>query len=185
MTPPPLIIIEGPDCTGKTTLSRYLARVFTGAFLFHATAQGKLPLAMTDYQLNILENARVAMRELSVAAILDRHWPSEMVYGQIFRPGNPHGFYGDTFARAITEMRGIYIFCDRPDVIEAHSRERDPEHPYDEDKFAQVVSGYRELRTRLHQSGAPLLEYDLTIWGDKMHEFTRLIQAKNYELHGK
>lgn len=181
---PPFVIIEGPDCTGKTTLSNYLARFFGSVFLFHATAQGKLPVAMADYQSNILDNCEVA-QELGQAVVLDRHWPSEHVYGPIFRPGNPHGFDGGKYERRISGMGGIYIFCDRNDVVEAHQKEQDPDHPYDVASFRRVVDGYRKLRAALDMNLTPLIEYDVNVWGTQMHEFARLIHAKNHELQSR
>lgn len=177
----PFIIIEGPDCTGKTTLSKFLAKELNG-WLFHATAQGRLKEAMQDYQTNILHNVETALYELDRAAILDRHWPSEAVYGPVFRPGNPHGFNYESQANRCRSLKAIYILCDRSDVIDAHAEHQDPDHPYDPDQFRRVVDGYRLLRSRMEEEQYPFIDYDCR-QPEAMITCLRLIKLKNHEIH--
>lgn len=177
----PFIIIEGPDCTGKTTLSHHLAKKFK-AMLFHATASGKLKEAMMEYQRSILDNAEVALK-LDRAVVLDRHWPSEAVYGPIFRPGNPNQFSCMEHSDRIHRMNGIYVFCDRADVIKAHAAQQDPDHPYDEESFKKVVEGYRLLACRMESIGNPVVRYDFKEWQYSMDDFAALLWTKTFELH--
>lgn len=180
MINPPLIILEGPDCVGKTTLGQFLTKHFD-AFYYHATAKGKLVDAMMDYQSNILDNAETAMAR-GQAVVLDRHWPSETVYGPVFRPTNPNGFDATPHSRRIKKLGGIYVFGDREDVVEAHRAKQDADHPYDEEPFMRVVHGYRALYQMLIDAGAPALVYDIHVYGENMRDFAELIAVKHHEL---
>lgn len=181
MFAPPLVILEGPDEVGKTTLGLFLAREFESSF-FHATAAGQLKVAMMDYQSNILDNVETSINELKRGIILDRHWPSEVVYGSVFRPENPNNFSHDAFVGRIKALGGIYVFCDHPDVIERHARNRDPLHPYEDANFRRVVEGYRLLNAQLSEKGFPILDYSIPRWGSNMRDFSRLIRLKHHEL---
>jgi len=79
-----LFIIEGPDCSGKTTLAKRIA-MMRNAMYIHATGSGKLFAAMLDYHLSIVKNASINLSN-GHDVVLDRLWPSEYVYGQIQRP---------------------------------------------------------------------------------------------------
>ncbi len=178
----PFIILEGPDCVGKTTLSKVLAKKW-GAMLYHATARGKLVDAMCEYQLNILDNADTALRELDQAVVLDRHWPSEVVYGQVYRPDNQSGFKMGDYAKRIRNLNGIYVFCDRPDVVEAHAAEQDPDHPYDMDSFRRIVTIYRETADTMRRQGYPVVNYCIHEEGRNMNEFAKILQTISHELN--
>lgn len=180
ITSKPFIILEGPDCVGKTTLGRFLTAHFN-AFYYHATAKGKLVDAMMDYQSNILDNVESAI-DREQAVVLDRHWPSETVYGPVFRPGNPNGFDSTQHAARIKKLKGIYVFGDREDVIEAHRAKQDVDHPYDEEPFARVVHGYRALCQTLMDAGLPVLVYNIHQHGENMRDFAQLITIKHHEL---
>lgn len=176
---PLFLVIEGADCTGKTTLSIKLAKQL-GAFVFHATADGKLKDCMYDYQKSIIVNAETNLL-CGHPVILDRHWPSEAVYGPIFRPGkvwNP-----DDFIHRMRRLNAIYIFCDRVDVLAAHARQQDSEHPYDAAQFERVVLSYRSLFANLENSKFPVFRYDVNEHGGyTVYDIVSLLMVKQHEL---
>lgn len=104
-----LIIVEGPDCTGKTTLCNYLMRTCLPQPVYlHAT----YPYEGTDdvrvYHLNLLERA-IRLSEKTLV-ILDRLWPSELIYGTIYRGGPQYPGYELELDKLIKQAAGIYVF---------------------------------------------------------------------------
>ncbi len=138
-----LLIIEGPDCSGKSTLSAYLARQYR-AVRWHMTYTKSLTEGMFDYQMNALENAEWIIKNTDQVVIFDRHWPSEYIYGSLLRPHRVPFFDHSTLAAKIEKLGGCYVFCFRRDVVEAHQANLDPAHPYDEKLFRQIVKRYAE-----------------------------------------
>ena len=78
----PVFVIEGPDSAGKTTLANKLAKM-TNAKIIHATYRFKGRMGL--YHWAILRKA-IRMSEHS-PVIIDRWWPSEVVYGNTYRNG--------------------------------------------------------------------------------------------------
>jgi|TARA_A100001201_G_scaffold99554_1_gene85700 thymidylate kinase len=74
------IILEGPDCAGKTTLANLLKQKLTDYLYIHNGIYSKAYKPHVDCLK--LDNV-----------IIDRHWPSELVYGTIFRAGPSYNIY--------------------------------------------------------------------------------------------
>lgn len=139
---PKLIILEGPDGVGKSTLGRWLARRFNG-FYFHATATKALIPAMRDYQINLMENIEENVK-LGRCVIMDRFWPSELIYGSVFRPDNPHGFSYREIEVRCDDLDTIYVCCESDTAVARHEAgHKDPKHPYDDTAFRKVCERYR------------------------------------------
>jgi thymidylate kinase len=177
----PLIILEGPDCVGKTTLGKYLAKELDGVF-WHLTASRTLVAAMQDYQQNTLDNAKVNINEIDRAVIIDRHWPSEMIYGQVFRPETVKDFNHKHLSDQINAMNGIYILCWHDDVVIRHRKEEDPDHPYDDDSFTKVCNGYQTFYKNYRALNNNWIDYSIPKWGNNLRDFTSLIRTKHHEL---
>lgn len=79
-----LVIIEGPDGAGKTTLVSALHRAIPAA---HVTHHGPLP-GVT----NLSEIYHQSMVEHSGLTIIDRAWVSERIYGTVCRGVNRISF---------------------------------------------------------------------------------------------
>lgn len=144
MNKPKLIIVEGPDCCGKSTLSQALAETLRAVY-WHFTSTKLLAHANTDYMVNGLENA-VSNLELGRNVVFDRFWPSEHCYRPVFRPDFPF----DTRVREMCrDLDCIYIFCkdskDMETAVNRHARHQDPEHPYDDVSYGQVYGNYLQL----------------------------------------
>lgn len=97
-----LIVIEGPDNTGKSALVSQLAKTFmlnNDVLLMHSTKPTKSssPEAMLLFQsLSFLKQAQkiIALCDEKFSSgdniiIMDRAWYGEYVYGQIYRNENP------------------------------------------------------------------------------------------------
>lgn len=109
-----LIIVEGVDSTGKSTLARKLA-VELNACYHHASGHKSLHPAMFEHHKNILDCAEINLAN-GHNVVLDRHWPSELCYGSILRPHMAHLY---DFNKMIDRLRALnhggnvvrYIYC--------------------------------------------------------------------------
>jgi hypothetical protein len=107
----PVIVLEGADCAGKSTLGEYLkgrwASVGAGAALIHATY--RFPNQMFDYHTALLEKV-LKLREHG-PVILDRWWPSELIYADVFRGGSRWPMGGRMLDRVALKHGFIYVGC--------------------------------------------------------------------------
>ena len=87
------IIIEGPDCSGKSTLADKLTEKFPDHVYVHNSLKDKKHV-MRDAKGNLIMEvgdlfaAHVTLVRNNPKIIIDRLWPSEIIYGHIFRDGN-------------------------------------------------------------------------------------------------
>lgn len=141
----PILILEGADCTGKTTLARALCKALNGAYLrsegYPALCK---PEVMSVYYRAVrnlvFENAAVQGRPV----VLDRHWPSQVVYGAVLnRPIYDYRADMDWF----TGVNAVYIYCQGNNL----SREWQRNHKdttgaqYSEEQYELLLQGYDTL----------------------------------------
>ena len=167
-----LIIVEGPDRSGKTTLAKYIAEQTKGIYI-HASGDKTLHAGMMAYHKSILHTAAFA-RQQGHMVVLDRLWPSESVYGELLRPTNlGHVAYDYQVMRGnCISLKAQYVFCIPEDAVERHRQDPDHTHPYTDDQFRQIVEGYRYLANLLKTSpGEPIIEYNVNKHGSDMRTF--------------
>lgn len=147
-----LFIIEGPDCSGKSTLAQHIATQRGGTYL-HASGAKSLHPAMLDYHKSLLHVAKVNLRNQDV--VMDRFWPSELIYGQLLRQDMSDRVYDFLEILPLTAaLQPTYVFCDDPEVESRHAKQRDEDHPYPEQKFGLIVEDYRKLAIEMMDSPA-------------------------------
>lgn len=150
-----LLIIEGPDCSGKTTLAKYLAHSFGGAyFKMTRTSQLQGTLLMYDY-MRTMQAAIEWNLQNGLVVVLDRCWISEFVYSRVMRE-TQHVYwkaYWPELERHIASMGGLYIFANRNDVVQAHRAQMSPDHPYTEEQFHDIIHGYYRFRKEWEAQG--------------------------------
>lgn len=102
----PIIVLEGPDGAGKTTLAEALKK-FLGARYIHLTYrfQNKMDLYHTAA-------IRLCMKLAETQpVILDRWWPSEIIYADAYRGGSKfiktHFLLNDI----AQDVGVVYVFC--------------------------------------------------------------------------
>lgn len=179
---PKLIILEGPDGAGKTTLARALAKHWD-AMVFHCTATKALIPAMRDYQQNVLENV-IENINLGRTVILDRFWPSEMIYGGVLRPTNPHGFSWQELERECHKLDAFYVVCNCESAIARHKVSKDPAHPYEDSVYDKIHREY----VAFWQASKHLpmfLNYDLDSMGHDLPSFANLINVRFNYYYGR
>jgi hypothetical protein len=135
-----LIVLDGPDAAGKSTLAAKFKELHE-ARVIHLTYRFKD--RMFTYQTAALRLAlRLAETQL---VVIDRHWPSECVYGSVFRDGSAWGQAGRFYDRVLLKHAAIHVLCLPESVdaaVEAHRANLDPDHPYDDANFRKVVQRY-------------------------------------------
>ena len=147
-----IIIIEGPDGSGKTTLAKKLAKQ-TGYELIHMsnpkTAEEKNRM-FHDYMDMIKHNRNL---------ILDRCWYSEMVYGPIMR-GDSAISYPSMYVleEALTKRGALLIYCtDSCEKLWVRATTRGEDYITDYAKFSAICDGFSELMSIPHL--IPVVKY--------------------------
>ena len=100
-----IIVLEGADASGKTTLARHLVEKHGARYLHNRV--------WPDMWRYHVASARLALRWADTGlVVIDRLWLSELVYGQVFRGG---AFYDPVGARAIDRLMqragAINVLC--------------------------------------------------------------------------
>ena len=150
-----LIVIEGADCTGKTTLARRLASD-TGARIIHRGAPTR---PLPDEYTTDLEDAAVDGPGL----VLDRWHIGELVYGPLYRGGTdmtPAIF--EQIEDRLLELGAVLIHATDTVRNVLHRMQQrgetflQPQHvPFVLNKFAQCVKASR-LPRLTHIIGLPV-----------------------------
>lgn len=98
-----IIVIEGPDASGKSTLAWHLAQTVDGAYV-HASAPERHPLVEYTSTIETL---------LPEPVILDRWHIGEMIYGPRYRGKaglSPHQFHA--VEDYLAEHGALLVHCD-------------------------------------------------------------------------
>jgi thymidylate kinase len=96
-----IIIFEGPDCSGKTTLIQKLG-------LHRIYVKYKFRNCMPAYHQYCVQEA-IKLDKQGANIALDRLWPSEYIYGDVHRGGTSFPYYAKSIERLIPNAK--YVFC--------------------------------------------------------------------------
>jgi hypothetical protein len=154
-----IIILEGPDGSGKSHLAAKFAKQ-TGYPLIHRVA----PETQEDIDMMFLSYWNELNRAKNM--IFDRAWYSDMVYGPIFRDGStityPQMY---KFEERIAKVGGILIHCTgHPNTLWNRCHVRGEDNPggtsfeQERDKFDRVCLGYDRLMHVPHH--IPVVRYE-------------------------
>lgn len=134
-----VIVLEGADSSGKTTLAKLLK---PAVYIHCLPFVGWVKEAHDAALISAVRHA--SNGEL---VIIDRHWISEMIYGPIFRGTTAYGDDDcDRFDRVI-QSHGCYVLC-VPSSVEEHEARFQRERPEKNDLFdtmTEVAKVYRQL----------------------------------------
>lgn len=141
MKPRGIVLIEGADAAGKTTLANHLRERY-GARYLHSIVRRDI----WRWHLGALRSAlRMADDEL---VILDRHWLSEQAYGQVFRGGPAYDAATRCFDRVLQRAGAITVLCAPLDIKRQLDRHGDlkTKRPEKFDNIERVARLYLDLR---------------------------------------
>lgn len=103
-----IIVLEGPDGTGKTTLAKKFIEC-CGASYLHLTYRCK---ERHDLYLKAAFNHCIdKIVSTRKPIILDRWWISEMIYAEVFRNGTKWPQLGRELHLKLMQAGGCYVFC--------------------------------------------------------------------------
>lgn len=122
-----LIIVEGPDFTGKSTLATNIAS--RGHVYLHSSYE-----SLRSFRKNFTAN-------LGKPMVLDRSWVSEMIYGPVLRPENLGSWAND---RILVERHDpFYVFCQRPfEACYEQQATQEKDHRYPKRVFKRIWNHY-------------------------------------------
>lgn len=147
--PYPIICLEGPDGGGKTTLAKTL-QAKLGAHYLHSTYRFKGKMAAYHWA-QLRKAVRLAQ---SKPVILDRWWPSEVVYANVYRSGPEKGYYYKDL-HSVAKLYGMsYVFCcptrweNYWEWYQAHYQKDQEMYPLSEPHVNMVWMNYRDIMLR-------------------------------------
>lgn len=149
-----IIIIEGPDGAGKTTLANQLSRQ-TKYDIVHRS-QPK-----TDDEKKHMMSEYVAVIKSSKNIILDRCWYSEMVYGPIMRDASVIS-YPEMYEleKLLAKAGAIVIYATAPKAaLWQRCQKRGEDYITSHTTFCQICDAYEQLMTTVPHY-IPVLKYE-------------------------
>ncbi len=105
-----IIILEGADGVGKTTLAEALVKELEAHYI-HATWNRELNSYMLKYQTDILTEAMIKISDTMRPVILDRLWLSEAIYSEVYRYGSQFPHFGILCDVILKSVGGFNILC--------------------------------------------------------------------------
>lgn len=148
-----IIILEGPDGSGKTTLAQQLSRQ-TGYPIIHRSqpkTEEEKKNMMGEYLQTIRSNKN---------AIFDRCWYSEMAYGPVMRDKTVIT-YPEMYSleRMLAKSGALIVYCTGSEpTLWMRCTKRGEDYITSRDKFKAIYSNYEEIMNAPHY--VPVVRYE-------------------------
>ena len=155
-----MIVVEGMDNSGKSTLAKHLAEKFRLKYLHSPSEYRNDPNLMVDWALKQLSDQKLA--------VYDRFSPiSDRVYGPVLRGGTP---YNDTAAgksvvKLLRKVPHLIIYCrpERERILNFGSRgQMDGVIP----QAVKLLEAYDNLMKKMQLEGYNIITYNYASPGD-------------------
>lgn len=156
----PVLIFEGCDGTGKTTIQEVLRNIIRHAFLIHTSAPKKGN--PKEYYYNILNRLLKVVEVLNQPVFFDRFHIGEIVYGSIFRTETMDSLMEKTIFQLEDvlqnkDARIIYVTAS-PQIIAKRLHDRGDWYVKESD-IERILNRYEEV---LKKSKLPIYRLDTT-----------------------
>lgn len=168
----PVFVIEGADCSGKTTLGEFLTKRWDATYI-HATY--RFPNQMFDYHTALL-NKVIALSQTR-PVVLDRWWPSELIYAEAFRGGSKWPMGGRMLDRVALKHGFIYVGCIPQDQA-WHKRTFDERAKAGGEMYTkndEVAQLYRDWDERMI-GRSDYMRYDVGLHGKDMGHYADMLE---------
>ena len=156
---PKLLILEGVDSTGKTSLAKWIARELRASY-HHASGHITLHYAMNAHHQSIVHDALVNFDNV-MNVVIDRLWPSELAYAPILRPQAAKLYDLNKIMGKIARMEPTYIYCHSDGGFE---RYEETHKDHDRTAFRHLTKKeYHDIAARYEAIFADLVHHRYSI----------------------
>lgn len=141
--PPGIVVLEGADGSGKTRLANHFREKYGARYMHSRIWKDRILWDST-----MMRRAERFVCDRGELVIFDRMWPSELIYGPIFRGGAAYGNdMANEFDELICAAPGVYVLCVPSDAQKHLARfERlKTERKEAFDRMEQVIQRYQDL----------------------------------------
>lgn len=169
-----VIIVEGPDGAGKTTLARALCEQLSARYEHF----GPLPQFKSHQDPSRLyAEAMLPAVHGHQHVVMDRSWLSERPYGKICRNGENRISMASQRMLERLAMRcgAVVVLCKPPidRIIESYARRKQIEYASSEEIITKIYYEYNAFRTEL-----PVCHYDYTLLSETFHDLSECFNIK-------
>ena len=147
-----IIIIEGPDGSGKTTLAKQLSQQ-TGWSIVHRS-QPKSEEEKAQMMQGYIDALKMGKN-----MIFDRCWYSEMAYGPTMRDESVISYPQMYALEALAAKHGaLIIYCtDKPDTLWRRCQKRGEDYIIHKADFIDICEAFEEIMSVPHR--IPVVKY--------------------------
>lgn len=158
-----ILILEGPDGAGKTTLAETLRQRFQGSGMVHIVKHGPYTGVEPEHLCRIYFRAMSPALTFDDTVIMDRSWISEPIYGEVYRNGaNRIDTPRKRMLERVALSRGAVVIHCQPDFETcAETFEKRPDEEYLDD-VSQLEQVYNEYEALPLITNLPTVHYDYT-----------------------
>lgn len=176
----PIIVLDGPDGSGKTTLGEQLVKDL-GAKYLHLTYRwgAKMHLYHQAALFYVLREAQTR------PVVLDRWWMSELVYANVYRGGSKWPLMYRMLEKAAVRHSIIYVSCrprDRDAYMDHFHKLRSERDEMYFDNMEKVWDGYHLIDQMMDFIGHPhIMFYDWMTQGCNIKGYAKSIYEFAYD----
>ena len=175
-----IIILEGPDGAGKTTLAEALRQRLQQSHMTQIVKHGPYTNLVPEELCKIFFRSMTQALTYNDHVIMDRSWLSEHIYGNVYRGGNVRvDLPRKRMLERVALARGAVVVHCQPsfDLCAATFTSRsDDEYLDNVDQLRQVYDEYESLK--LHTS-LPVIHYDYQY--DEVDDLLAKVKAASIE----
>jgi len=175
--PKGVIILDGPDGVGKTTIAELLKEKYDAEYI-HLTWSPEIEERMDCYMWDALYEA--VNKSKDGLCVIDRHYLSEMIYAEVYREGTKYKGMHESVIRKLNEIGAMLVLC-LPEDKERYLKHFDSLKEDREEMYTTMDEIYKayEFET-IHGTYFPkkYLRYDLFQYEGRPEVFVNQILEK-------